>query len=176
MTHEEHKKLLEIANNKKPWLVTNALKEYIASVVPENASEGQNEPRKGTWTDNQRKAFHKGCQELADYLNEHGKDMRAVLKHDVDIPWTKDTVKEFIFRPIMKAMFGYESHTELKKIEEVSKLWDVAMKHLGERVEVEYMEFPNDKQRAIEENQGYKLGRTPQNYEYPTNDLGEPLL
>lgn len=112
--------------------------------------EGQNlpvEPSKGTWTDNQRKAFHKGCEELADYLNAHGKDMRAVLKHDVDIPWSKDTVKEFIFRPIMKAMYGYESHTELKKIEEVSKLWDVAMKHLGERVEVEYMEFPNDKAR-----------------------------
>lgn len=118
---------------------------HLATIEVENVSAGDSSPSKPTnWTDNQRKAFHAGCQELADHLNAHGKDMRAVLKHDVDIPWTKDTVKEYIFRPIMKAMYGYESHTELKKIEEVSKLWDVAFKHLGERVEVEYMEFPHD--------------------------------
>lgn len=124
--------------------------EYLKTMpdMPAVAPTSPVEPPKGTWTDNQRKAFHKGCEELANHLNEHGKDMRAVLKHDVDIPWSKDTVKEFIFRPIMKALYGYESHTELKKIEEVSKLWDVAFKHLGERVEVEYMEFPHDPNRG----------------------------
>lgn len=133
--------------------------EYLRTLAdtPPEAPTSPVEPSKGTWTDNQRKAFHVGCEELANYFVAHGLDMKAVLKHDVDIPWTKESVKEFIFRPIMKAMYGYESHTELKKIEEVSQLWNVAMKHLGERrytnkegeeVVIEHMDFPNDKDRG----------------------------
>lgn len=144
MTPSTKQQLTDILTRKeRPW---DRVKDALAFIESCEVSE---EPKKkqANWTDNQRKAFHAGCTELADHLNSIGKDMRTVLKHDVDIPWTKDTVKEFIFRPIMKAMYGYESHTELKKIEEVSKLWDVAMKHLGEKVEVEYMEFPNDKNK-----------------------------
>lgn len=148
--------------------------------TPATSQNLPSEPHKGTWTDNQRKAFHKGCEELANHLNEHGKDMRAVLKHDVDIPWTKDTVKEFIFRPIMKALYGYESHTELKKIEEVSKLWDVAFKHLGERAEVEYMEFPHDPNKGNDKIKGITLSK---NLDYPEDiydgeagDFGEDVI
>lgn len=163
MKTEEYNALSKIASG-EPFLVRKRLKDLLATITPENPSESIVAPQKGTWTDNQRKAFHKGCEELANHLNEHGKDMRAVLKHDVDIPWSKDTVKEFIFRPIMKALYGYESHTELKKIEEVSKLWDVAFKHLGERVEVEYMEFPHDPNKG---NDLIKAIDKSKNLEYP---------
>ena len=167
MTPLELQDLEKIAH-RKGWEAARLLKEYLKGVeVQKSAPEANSAPNTRTWTDNQRKAFHVGCQELADYLNEHGKDMRAVLKADVDIPWTKDTVKEYIFRPIMKAMFGYESHTELKKIEEVSKLWDVAMRHLGEKVEVEYMEFPHDKKKADENMGGYKTKAGQSVVDYP---------
>ena len=132
MTSQEISQLKEIYNGNP-----KEIKYHLGVFISKQESKGNN------WTDNQRKAFHKGCQELADHLNETGRDMRAVLKHDVDIPWTKDAVKNFLFRPIMKAMYGYESHTELKKIEEVSKLWDVTMKYLGQNAHVEYMEFPH---------------------------------
>ena len=68
-----------------------------------------------------------------------------------------------------------ESHTELKKIEEVSHLWDVAMKHLGERVEVEYMEFPHDKKKAEENVGGYKTDAGKGAVEYDDN-YEEPLI
>lgn len=135
--------------------------------IAPTSQELPQEPPKGTWTDDQREAFHVGCQELADYFTAHGLDMKAVLKHDVDIPWTKDTVKEFIFRPIMLAMFGYKSHTQLKK-GEVSKLWDVAMKHLGERcyqnrqgeeVVIAHMDFPHDPTKGNDKIKGITLAK-----------------
>lgn len=150
----------------RPWLASVRLKQYLAENPPKEAVAGQNEAHKGTWTDNQRKAFHKGCEELAAYLNERGLDMKAVLKDEVDIPWDKDNVKEYIFRPIMKAMWGYESHKQLKKVEQVSQLWNVAMKHLGERHSVEYMEFPHDRQKAEQEMGGYRTD-TDKGDDYP---------
>lgn len=165
MTRSEYDKLLSIINApNERFKALPRIKAYLATITPENPVEGQNKPEKGTWTDSQRKAFHVGCEELADYLNAHGLDMRAVLKESVDIPWTKDSVKEHIFRPLMKAMYGYESHTELKKIEEVSKLWDVAFKHLGERAEVEYMEFPHDPSKGNDKIKGITLSK---NLDYP---------
>lgn len=155
--------------------------EYLKT-LPDTPLEGQKSPqdgpKAGNWTDDQREAFHVGCTELANYFTAHGLDMKAVLRHDVDIPWTKDTVKEFIFRPIMKAMFGYTSHTQLKK-GEVSKLWDVAMKHLGERryqnrqgeeVVIEHMDFPHDPEKGNDKLKGIELAKKMPDYpvdEYP---------
>ena len=55
-------------------------------------------------TGQQNRALHKGCELLADALNDAGLDMRVVLKPEINIPWTKTSVKEYIIRPIMRAM------------------------------------------------------------------------
>ena len=163
MTHAEYKTLQDILTS-EPFKVRPRLVEFMKTVTVVEEKKV-----KSNWSSNQRKAFHVGCEELANYLNERGMDMRAVLKQEVDIPWNKDSVKNYIFRPIMKAMYGYESHTELKKIEEVSNLWDIAMKHLGERHHVEYMEFPHEIGKTEENMSGYKTnaGQGTKGVEYP---------
>ena len=64
-------------------------------------------------TDKQNKALHVYCELLAEELNKAGLDMRTVLKPEVDIPWTKISVKNFLWRPIQKIMMDKESTTEL---------------------------------------------------------------
>jgi hypothetical protein len=83
-------------------------------------------------TSQQNKALHVGFQLLAEALNDSGYEMKAVLDvKTVDIPWSKETVKEVLWRPIQLAMTEKGSTTELG-ITEVSDVWDVLLRHLGE--------------------------------------------
>ena len=45
----------------------------------------------------QSNALHKYCGDLAKALNDSGQDMRMV-KDDVELPWTKETVKELLWK------------------------------------------------------------------------------
>jgi hypothetical protein len=99
---------------------------------------------KGVRTIPQNSALHLGLGMIAKTLNEAGLDMRKVLKPEIDIPWTLESVKEYLFRPIMKAMYHKKSTTELSKIGEIEEIWDVLMRHLGEKHEVEYIPFPSE--------------------------------
>ena len=65
----------------------------------------------------QNRALHLWLTMLADYLNDHGLDMKRTLKHDVDIPWTAESAKEFLWRPIQKVMLSKESTTEAETSE-----------------------------------------------------------
>lgn len=89
----------------------------------------------------QNKALHKFCEQLADELNAAGLDMKTVLKPTVDIPWSKTTVKEFLWRPIQEAMLRKESTTELSSAEP-SEVHAVLMRHLSEKFGV-YVSWPN---------------------------------
>jgi hypothetical protein len=94
-------------------------------------------------TSQQNKALHVGFQLLAEALNDSGYEMKAVLDvKTVDIPWSKETVKEVLWRPIQLAMTEKGSTTELG-IVEVSEVWDVLLRHLGENFGVT-VEFPHD--------------------------------
>ena len=93
-------------------------------------------------TSQQNKALHVGFQLLAEALNDSGYEMKAVLAvKNIDIPWTKESVKEVLWRPIQLAMTEKGS-TELG-ITEVSDVWDVLLRHLGENFGVT-VEFPHD--------------------------------
>jgi hypothetical protein len=74
-------------------------------------------------------ALHKYCGMLAKALNDSGLDMRMV-KDDVDLPWSKETVKEFLWKPIQLAVTGEESTTNVK-MGDYSKVYDVLNKHLS---------------------------------------------
>lgn len=91
----------------------------------------------------QNKALHLGCQLIADALNDAGLDMREVLKPEIEISWTKQSVKEYLFRPVMEKMFIKKSTTKLEKLREIEKIWDVIMRHLGEKFGIEYIQFPS---------------------------------
>jgi hypothetical protein len=95
----------------------------------------------------QNNAIHVNCHIIAEKLNEAGKDMKQVLKQEVDIPWDMKSVKEFLWKPIMTAKTGKKSTTELDKTNgEIEEIHKILMKHLGEKHFIEYHEFPSKKE------------------------------
>lgn len=96
-------------------------------------------------TSQQNKALHVGFQLLAEALNDAGYEMKAVLAaKDVDVPWTKESVKEVLFRPIMAAMTQKGSTTEMDVLE-VSDVWNVLLRHLGENFGIN-VPFPSEEE------------------------------
>ena len=92
----------------------------------------------------QNKALHKLFTQMSDTFNTLGLDMRVVLKPEIKILWTPEAVKRELFKPVMKAMYGKESTTELTT-SEVSKVYEQIAKLIGEKFGVE-IEFPSKEQ------------------------------
>jgi hypothetical protein len=80
----------------------------------------------------QNRALHKYFELLAKELNFAGLDMKTVLKPEVNIPWSTQTVKDFLWRPIMKAYLGKRSTTEMTT-KDIDEIFEILNKHLGER-------------------------------------------
>lgn len=59
--------------------------------------------------------------------------MRKTLKPEIEIPWTKESVCDFLFRPIMNSMYQKESTTELTT-KEMVKVADTLAGHLSEKL------------------------------------------
>jgi len=109
----------------------------------EQANEKQSEgPKKRTTAQNA--ALHVFLKLLAESLNDAGLDQRTVLKPSVSIPWTPESAKEQLWRPIQKALYGSTSTTQLEKLEQVDHTHEVLMRHLAEKFGVEFIEFPHD--------------------------------
>lgn len=92
----------------------------------------------------QNSALHLYFQQLAEKLTESGLDMRIVLKPDIEIRWTKESVKEYLWRPVMETMFGNKSTTEMTT-SDIDAIFEVITKHLGEKFGefVDYLPFPS---------------------------------
>lgn len=95
-------------------------------------------------TISQNSALHLYFQQLADVLTDAGLDMRIVLKPDIDIRWTKESVKEYLWKPIMEKMFGNKSTTEMTT-GQIDEIFEVITKHLGEKFGefMDYLPFPS---------------------------------
>jgi hypothetical protein len=79
--------------------------------------------------------------ELARAMVEKGIDLRTFLKEGIEIPATKQLVHDHIVKPIIKAMFNKNSTTELE-VHEISELYDVINKNIGEKAEI-HVPFPS---------------------------------
>lgn len=90
----------------------------------------------------QNNAIHVYFRLLAEELNNAGWDMKKTLKESIDIPWSEDRVKEFLWKPIQDAQLGKKSTTELTT-SEVDKIYETLNRHLGEKLGV-YVRFPSD--------------------------------
>lgn len=88
----------------------------------------------------QNRAIHKYCSMLAKALNEAGWDMRRVIKEEFDIPWTEESAKENIWRPVQVSLFNKESTTALER-QEVSQVYEVINRNISEKTGV-YVPFP----------------------------------
>ena len=83
---------------------------WIVTVVPAN---GPKRPK----TDAQRNAFHVWLRLLAEELNAAGLDQRVVfeqMREGVERPWTLETCKDNLWRPLQQAMVKKAFTEELK--------------------------------------------------------------
>ena len=92
-------------------------------------------------TNQQNKACHLYFTLLAVALNDAGADMRKTIRQDVDIQWTNYGVKEFLWRPIQKALIGKTSTTRIKT-KDIDKIYDILNKTIAERTGVS-VPFPS---------------------------------
>lgn len=92
-------------------------------------------------TNRQNNALHVLFKLLADELNDRGLDMRKTLKPGVEIPWTGDSVKEYLWRPIQQAQLNKKSTTELTT-KEIDAVFDTINRHIGEKFGL-FVPFPS---------------------------------
>ena len=95
----------------------------------------------GSITTKQFGALHVWCDMVAQVLNDAGLDQRIVLKPEVSIDWTKDSVKNNLYKPLLKAMTGKKSTTEQDRVES-SAVVNTMARHLGEKFGVTLPEWP----------------------------------
>lgn len=145
-----------------PWGLKDRLEDFIAKLNDDSYKH------KGKRTIPQNNAVHLACDMLANTLNDAGLDMKTVLKPEVAISWSMITVKEYLFKPIMKAKTTKKSTTELNKIGEIDEIWDTLLRHLGEKFHIEYLPFPS-KTKIDEKTDAMAMA---QEVPYPENDTG----
>ena len=92
-------------------------------------------------TESQNKALHLYFTKLAEMLNDAGLDMRKVLKPSISIPWTPQTIKENLWKPIMEFQLQKSSTTEMTT-KDINEVYDVINRHLGEQFGIS-IEFPS---------------------------------
>lgn len=80
----------------------------------------------------QNRSLHLFLTQLAEGLNDAGLDMRVVLKPEVDIPWNKDTCKEYLWRPLQKVIAGEESTADCSTVD-YTPIYDVLDRHMGQK-------------------------------------------
>lgn len=80
----------------------------------------------------QNAALHLYCQMLADAFNDAGMDMKTVLKDEVEIPWTMESTKNHLWKPIQKIVTGKESTTK-PLTHEYGEIYEVLSRFLSEK-------------------------------------------
>lgn len=98
--------------------------------------------RKGLRTDQQNAALHLYFTQLAEALNDAGFDIKKTIRKEIDIPWTAYTIKEYLWRPVQKEYLQKKSTTELDKIQDIDKVYDIINRTISERTGVS-VPFPS---------------------------------
>ena len=80
----------------------------------------------------QNKSLHKSFELWADTLNGAGLNMRVVLKPTVEIQWTPEMIKEYLWRSVQKVQVGKKSTTELTT-KEVDQIYQTLRHHFAEK-------------------------------------------
>jgi GH18 family chitinase len=99
----------------------------------------EEQDKKRTLTQN--RALHKYFGLLSDELNTLGLDMKTVLKPEVEIAWSSESVKNYLWRPIQKVMLEVDSTKDLNT-KQIDKVFDVLNRHIGEKFGV-HIAFPS---------------------------------
>lgn len=100
----------------------------------------------GRRTGQQNNALHLFLAQLAAELNAAGYDMRKTLKPGVELPWTTQSAKEYLWRPIQEALTGKQSTTEITTVEP-TVIHETLARHLGEKLGVQCPAWPSKESR-----------------------------
>jgi len=109
----------------------------------EGADSGSHQDRRRT--QQQNKALHKYFRQLSEAFNEAGFSVMQVMRHDAEIPWTEELVKELIWKTVQQAMLNTDSTTDLDR-KQVSEVYEVVQRHLAQTTGV-HVEFPTEEGR-----------------------------
>lgn len=90
----------------------------------------------------QNRALHLYFTLLATALNDAGFDMKKTIKGEIDINWNPYNVKEYLWRPLQKALTGKKSSKDIKT-GDIDKIYDVLNRTIGERTGV-HVPFPSE--------------------------------
>ena len=96
-------------------------------------------------TDTQNAAIHVFCRLIAEALNGAGYEMKVdspVLRSEVEVPWTQDSVKDFIWRKVQMSLYPAKEATVKLERTEVSEVAEVIIRHLGEKFNLQ-VSFPD---------------------------------
>ena len=88
----------------------------------------------------QNNALHVYCRLLAEALNSAGYDMRKTLKEGIEVPWTTELVKQYLWKPVQEAVTGNDS-TSVAGRSDFDETHAILSNHLHEKFKV-YVPFP----------------------------------
>ena len=83
-------------------------------------------------TTQQNKALYTWAKLTSEELNATGQNIQKVLKHAIDVDWTKELVLELLWRRIQVVITGKKSTTEPTS-EEYILIYDNLNRHLGDK-------------------------------------------
>ncbi|MCP3675799.1 MAG: hypothetical protein GY829_15210 [Gammaproteobacteria bacterium] len=79
----------------------------------------------------QNAALHVFCTQVSEALNDAGFDFRVFVKPGYPVPFNENLVKEYLWRPIQKAITGKNSTTQ-PKVNEYILIYDALNLKLAE--------------------------------------------
>lgn len=102
-------------------------------------------------SDAQNRSLHLWFTMVAEELNNAGYSVQEVLKQKIAIDWNTELVKDILWKTAQERILHKKSTTELKKQEDIDKVFDHLVRHLGEKFFIEVPPFPHydDKDQAI---------------------------
>ena len=81
-------------------------------------------------TSKQNRALHLYFRLVAEALNDAGFDMRRVLKEEIEIPWSPDMVKKYLWKSVQEIELGKQHTAELNS-DEIDVVWETLNRHLA---------------------------------------------
>ena len=93
----------------------------------------------------QNASGHKWFEQIAETLNASGFTVNSKEILRLDVPWTKESVKSFLFRPVMEAMYPDKTSTAQLTKAEWSQVVEALNLALGERVGV-HVKYPTEEE------------------------------
>ena len=81
------------------------------------------------------------CEHVAKALNDAGLDFRSVLHEGIEVPWTRDLVKDHMWRKLQVVITGHKSTTKPER-HQYGEIYEVLNRHLSGKLGV-FVSWPS---------------------------------